>query len=165
MYYGERRKEWDTQFKSYSLPLGGDPFRDEECVLDYEVDLGTLVHMVGFPRRIIVKVRKRHDYPQPGMMTFASFGLDVEGKCRDVSSKLGGQKTGTIMPHPQDPSKCIVHSLALSNTGGLPKWGLKMLMSTMAPQMIKGMQVGHRHAWLRARLHGLPPCLRAAPDP
>lgn len=45
-----------------------------------------------------------------------------------------------IKPHPTDPSKAILHGLTLAKTGGIPKWGLK-IMSSFLPSYMKGMQV------------------------
>ena len=40
---------------------------------------GTLVHMMGLPRSMTIKTIKKHDFPKPGMLTFASMGYRERG--------------------------------------------------------------------------------------
>jgi len=74
-----------------------------------------------------------------------------------------------IKPHPTDPSKAILHGLTLAKTGGIPKWGLK-IMSSFLPSYMKGMQVHEARRGTRTlprplvtrRPLGTPPGLNAA---
>jgi hypothetical protein len=46
-----------------------------------KLNFGTLLHMMGIPRSLSVKLVKKWDYPKPGMVTFAMVPWDVQNNC------------------------------------------------------------------------------------
>ena len=48
LYFGERRKLWDKNYDGSELPLGGDIYDDDECVICSKLNFGT--QFTGFTR-------------------------------------------------------------------------------------------------------------------
>lgn len=136
--YTENRSTWDSTFKKFTLPKGGDPYLDETVIMDIEMNFGMLMHLCGIPRIFLVKWVKKWDYPSKGMVSYAMAPWNVADDCVDTKSMFQFE-SGVIKPHPTDPSKAILHGLTLAKTGGIPKWGLK-IMSSFLPSYMKGMQ-------------------------
>mmetsp|Transcript_29277 Transcript_29277/g.45879 ORF Transcript_29277/g.45879 Transcript_29277/m.45879 type:complete len:389 (+) Transcript_29277:39-1205(+) len=140
LYYGERRGLWDTNFKGYELPYGGDVFGDDDVVCISKIDFGTLMHMMGIPRSLSVKILRRWDFPKVGMVSSCLVPWDIKNNCVDTNNSILTMKTNTIMPHPTDPSKTVITTLEMNKLGGMPKWALNLLMTVTAPGMIRGLE-------------------------
>mmetsp|Transcript_725 Transcript_725/g.1785 ORF Transcript_725/g.1785 Transcript_725/m.1785 type:complete len:386 (-) Transcript_725:207-1364(-) len=140
LYFGERRKLWDPNFGGVAYPNGGDYFADNDCVMVSTLDFGMLMHLIGVPRQLSVKLFKRWDYPKQGMVTFAMVPWDVKKDILDKNNAMLSIKCTTLYPHPTDPNKSFMSTLEINKMGGMPTWALNMMMSVTAPSLMKGIE-------------------------
>ena len=140
LFFGDRRREWDTNYRGYELPMGGDVVDDDDVVIRSKLDFGTLMHMVGIPRSLLVKYIRRWDFPRQGSVSTAMVPWDEQKNAFDDKNKVLSLKTNTIMPHPELPDKSLITTLEINKLGGMPKWALNILMTATAPQLVKGLE-------------------------
>lgn len=138
-----RRKKWDSNFTSASLPCGGS-YLDDEVVLSAELNFGYLVNLVMFGNgkgtQLITRNVRRWNMPTSGAVTYAMFPWDLKQNKIDANHALLSLKTGTIAPHPTNPAKIVMTTLEINNMGGMPKWALHWMMRAVAPSMMKGLE-------------------------
>mmetsp|Transcript_61436 Transcript_61436/g.51963 ORF Transcript_61436/g.51963 Transcript_61436/m.51963 type:complete len:384 (-) Transcript_61436:297-1448(-) len=140
LYFGERRKLWDKNYAGHEMPMGQDAYDDDEYIVKSALDFGTLMHMVGLPRSLLVKWVRRWDSPKLGMCTTAMVPWDLEKQGVDHNNSILTIKCNTMMPHPTLAHKSIITTLETNKMGGMPKWALKMIMSSTAPSMMSGLE-------------------------
>jgi ADP-ribosylation factor 2-binding protein len=140
LYFGERRRLWDKNYAGHEMPLGHDVYDDDDAVIKSKLDFGTLLHMVGVPRSLLVKYVRRWNIPKAGMVTTAMVPWDLTGNCVDHNNSILTVKCNTLMPHPALPDKSIITTLETNKMGGMPKWALKMMISSTAPSLMSGLE-------------------------
>jgi hypothetical protein len=139
-YFGERRSQWDSNYKGHSLPKGGNVITDDEVAITSKLDFGALLHMMGIPRELNTKFFRKWDTPTKGTVTTALVPWDMKSDCLNRKSSLLTLKTMTLQPHPTDPGKSIVTTLEINRLGSLPKWVMNILCTLTAPQMMRSLE-------------------------
>ena len=64
LFFGDRRKLWDKNFGGVEVFNDGDVIDDDEVVVKSHINMGTLMHMVGMPRSLLIKYIRRWDTPK-----------------------------------------------------------------------------------------------------
>uniref|UniRef100_A0A6U2CB16 ADP-ribosylation factor-like protein 2-binding protein n=1 Tax=Hemiselmis andersenii TaxID=464988 RepID=A0A6U2CB16_HEMAN len=139
-YFGERRAQWDSNYKGHALPRGGNVIADDACVISSKIEFGALLHMMGIPRQLNTKFFRKWDHPTKGTVTTALVPWDIEKDCLNRKSSILTLKTMTLKPHPTDPGKSVVTTLEINRLGSLPKWVMNILCTLTAPQMMRSLE-------------------------
>jgi len=139
-FFGERRAQWDSNYKGHSLPKGGDCIVDDACVISSKIEFGALLHMMGIPRELNTKFFRKWDHPNKGNVTTALVPWDLKNDCLNRNSSLLTLKTMSLQPHPTDPNKSMVTTLEINRLGSLPKWVMNILCTLTAPQMMRSLE-------------------------
>jgi len=138
-----RRKNWDSNFTSVTFPLGGSA-ADDEVVTSVKLSFGYLINLVMFGdgngSQLVCKNVRRWNMPNSKSVTYALIPWLIKENKMDVNHSLLSLKTGTISPHPTNPSKIVMTTLEINGMGGMPKWALHWMMRAVAPSMMKGLE-------------------------
>jgi len=120
-----RRKNWDPNFTSVTLPCGGS-LLDDDVVTSVALDFGFLVNLAMFSdskgTQLIARNIRKWDVPTVGAVTYAMYPWSVKEGRLDTEHKLLSLKTGTIAPHPTNPNKIVMTTLEVNGMGGMPTW-------------------------------------------
>ncbi len=75
-----------------------------------------------------------------GMVTTAMVPWDIKTQSIDHNNSILTVKCNTFKPHPSIPDKAVIISLEINKMGGMPKWALKIIMSSTAPGLMSGLE-------------------------
>ena len=139
----ERRRNWDANFTSVTLPKGGS-LEDDDLVLSVGLNFGYLINLVFFGDGSGTQLRTRNirrwNVPTKGAVTYAMVPWNLKEDCIDADHKLLALKVGTISPHPTFRNKCVMTSVDINSMGSMPTWALSFMTQVTAPSMMRSME-------------------------
>jgi len=99
---------------------------------------------MSIPEKIDIRLITRKNWPAENHYSYCTIPYDAEKKVPVESYGPIKIESGCIMPHPEDPNKCILNTLTKADFGYTPEFAIKMLLRKEMVQKFNTMQLAFK---------------------
>ena len=122
----EEMKEWYTDIKSIEIV---EEFGKDDKLTRWSMNLSwALQYVMGIPDLLDIRIVVRRNWPEENNFSYCTVPYDKEK--RIPVEKYGPIKieSGCIMPHPEDPNKCLLNTITKADLRYCPNFALKAML-------------------------------------
>ena len=117
---------WFTDLKSIEII---NEFGPGDTLCKWNLQLSwALMYIMSIPEELTIRMVTRPNWPQENSYSYCTIPYDPEKHV--PVEKYGPIKieSGCIMPHPEDPNKCILSTMDKMDFKYMPNFALKMII-------------------------------------